>query len=161
MKAIGIRAKAKEIFYCIVEEAPEYYEILNTEKFVVPQALEMPDRLSYIRTTFESIIKEYGVSNAGIRSAENIQSVSNSVIERIYIEGVLQELLSNCSVDKYFAGRKTTIARLLKTKQENITAMIEGSETLYEIEAWHNYIKEEREALVAGFSALNIGGIYE
>jgi len=70
MKAIGIRARAKDIVYCVVEETETICYIHATEKLIVPQALEMPDRLSYVRTSFESIIKEYDVENAGIRIAE-------------------------------------------------------------------------------------------
>lgn len=121
MKAIGIRVKAKDIVYCVVEERSEGGEIccyiLANEKLIVPQALEMPDRLSYVRTSFESIIKEYGVKNAGIRISEMSSIVNSSIIERTYLEGVIQELLSNCSVDNYFSGRKNTIARLRKITQ--------------------------------------------
>lgn len=165
MKAIGIRAKAKDIVYCVVEEKEEegniYCYIHANEKLIVPQALEMPDRLSYVRTSFESIIKEFGVDNAGIRIAEMSNTLNNSIIERIYLEGVIQELLSNCSVDKYFSGRKNTIARLLETDQKTITSYIDGEKALYEFEDWSNYNNDEREAIVAGFASLQLGGQYE
>ena len=63
MKAIGIRAKAKDIVYCVVEkkdvDGEVYCYIHANEKLIVPQALEMPDRLSYVRTSFESIITRF------------------------------------------------------------------------------------------------------
>lgn len=161
MKAIGIRAKAKDIVYCVVEkkdvDGEVYCYIHANEKLIVPQALEMPDRLSYVRTSFESIIKEYGVENAGIRIAEISSKVNNSVIERTYLEGVIQELLSNCSVDNYFSGRKNTIARLLKSDQKTIGSYIDGETALYSFENWDDYNKEEREAIVAGFASLQLG----
>jgi len=161
MKAIGIRARAKKIVYCVVEEKEEngeiYCYIHATEKLIVPQALKMPDRLSYIRTSFESIIKEYGVKNAGIRIAEMSNKVNSSIIERTYLEGVIQELLSNCSVNKYFSGRKNTAAKLLKTDQKTISSYMDGKTAFYGFEDWNDYSKEEREAIVIGFASLQIG----
>jgi len=163
MKAIGIRVKAKDIVYCVVEERSEGGEIHcyihANEKLIVPQALEMPDRLSYVRTSFESIIKEYGVENAGIRIAEMSSAVNSSIIERTYLEGVIQELLSNCSVDNYFSGRKNTIARLLEFDQRTISSYIDGESALYDFENWDDFSKYEREAIVAGFASLQLGSV--
>lgn len=161
MKAIGIRARAKDIVYCVVEETETIFYIHANEKLIVPQALEMPDRLSYVRTSFESIIKEYDVENAGIRIAEMSNNLNNSIIERVYLEGVIQELLSNCSVEKYFSGRKNTIARLLDTDQKMISAYMDGDKALYGFDNWSSYSKEDREAIVAGFASLQLGGHYE
>lgn len=162
MRAIGIRVQAKQIFYSIVEETDTEYNILTSEEFTVPMALDMPDRLSYIRTSFESIIKEFQVTSAGIRIAEMGQSINNSVIERTYIEGVLQELLSNCSVTKYFSGRKNTIARLLEITLKEITSIMDAEQSFHEISEWDKIKKEEREAIVAAFTSLKLeGGYYE
>lgn len=158
MKAIGIRVQAKQIYYSIVEETDAEYNIMAIEKFTVPIALPMPDRLSYIRTSFKSIIKEFDVSNAGIRIAELGQNINNGVIERAYMEGVLQELLSNCSVNNYFSGRKNTIARLLRTNQKEITSYMDAEKSLFEFDNWSDYKKEEREAIVAGFASIQLGG---
>jgi len=156
MKAIGIRVQAKQIYYSIIEKNVEY-NIITTEKFIVPVALIRPDKLSYIRTSFKSIIKEFGVSNAGIRIPEISQNVNSGVIERTYIEGVLQELLSDCSVNYYFSGRKNTIARLLGTNQKEITLFIDAEKSFFEIDTWSDYKKEEREAILAGFASISLG----
>lgn len=157
MVSIGIRAKAKEIYYCIVDETDSNIELKALERFIVPQALDMPDRLSYIRTSFESIILEFGTVNAGIRIAEGIQTVNNSTIERMYIEGVIQELLSNCSVQSYFAGRKNSIASLIGTDSKTLTSCLDGKHDLLGIEGWSDrYKKEEREAIIAAVASLNM-----
>lgn len=165
MKAIGIRVKSKEIIYCVVEEKKINDEIecyIHTnEKLIVPQALEMPDRLSYVRTSFESIIKEFNVDSAGIRIAEMSNTVNTSIIERMYLEGVIQELLSNCSVNHYFSGRKSKIARLLETDQKTVSSFMDGVTPLYGFSDWNGYTTEEREAIVAGFASLQLGGTYE
>ncbi len=158
MKAIGIRVQSKQIYYSIVEETDTDYYITAVEKFTVPMALLMPDRLSYIRTSFQSIIKEFGVSNAGIRIAEISQTVNNGIIERTYIEGVLQELLSNCSVNNYFSGRKNTIARLLEMNQKEVSSIMDANKCLFEFDKWNDYSKEERESIVAGFASIRLGG---
>lgn len=158
MISLGIRAKSNEILFCISEKNYKTIEIKTLEKVIVPQALEVPDRLSYIRTTFKTIIMEYEVENAGIRISENVQSVKSGTIIRMYLEGVLQELLSNCTVERYFAGRKNTIARLLNTDQESVSAYCEGILQFCDFDRWNeSYNSQEREAIICAVASLELG----
>ena len=157
MNAIGIRASNSEIIFSVVDKNSDSCEILTIDKFIVPKALDMPDRLSYIRNSFESIIKEFNITKAGVRIQEMVQRVTNNIIERIYIEGVLQELFSNSTVCFYFAGRKNTIAKLLETTPENVSSFMNGETIFNEIEGWETMDIKKRESIIAAFASCRIG----
>jgi len=157
MRAIGIRAQKALVTYCVVEETENEIIIESVASLIVPQALELPDRLSYVRNSFISIIKEFKVKNAGIRISEiYMPKKMDSFIERIYLEGVIQELFTSCSVEKYFSGRKNTIACLLNDRQEQVTQYFTGESTFLETPGWDNYSNEEREAIVSAIASLNL-----
>ncbi len=160
MVSIGIRVTKKEIVYSIIEKDANEYKILALDKFIVPQALEMPDRLSYVRNSFESIIKEFNIIYAGIRIPEidTRHPTKNGIIERTYIEGVLQELFSNSTINIYFAGRKNTIAKLMGIKPIEVSAIINGDKVLCDFQNWANNNLNQRESIVAAISSYNAGG---
>lgn len=150
MICIGIRTKPREIYYTIIDSCNDEFEILTTSKLIVPQALEIPERLSFVRNCLTSIIQEYKVENAGIRTIENLVKPN---VERIYIEGVIQELTSNCSIEKYFTGKKSKIASILKENVKEITAYIEGDGIFAGIEDWDTYSKEEKESIIVAVAS--------
>ncbi|MGV6936025.1 hypothetical protein ACWA2B_10965 [Paenibacillus sp. CMM36] len=116
MRSIGIRVSPSEVFYCITEKIEGEIEILTHDKIIIPKALEVPDQLAYVRTNLNSIFIEFSVAYAGIRIHEgNAQNVS---IERIYLEGVIQELLADCSIHKYFLGTISKIASLVEESSQ-------------------------------------------
>lgn len=154
MKCIGIRVLPNEIFYCISEKAGNIISIIDVSKVIVPKALYIPEKLKYIRNTFFDIIEEYKVLNAGIRITEsNAQSIN---IERIYFEGVLQEMLSSSCIEKYYVGQISSISSKLGLKNDGtLKNYIEGQSD-YPIDNWKNYKKkEERESIL-----VCLGGFY-
>ncbi|WP_375104390.1 hypothetical protein ACDZ28_07700 [Paenibacillus sp. RS8] len=122
---------------------------------IVPKAMDVPKRLTFIRTTFISIIAEYNVKRAGIRIFEgNSRNIS---LERIYIEGVIQELLANSSIEGYFLGTKNTLAKHIGVKVTEITKWIDqkGDCEELEIENWDKMKTEQRESTLSAIAALN------
>jgi hypothetical protein len=112
MKAIGIRATPKIVYYAIIEQDDEKNNLLSVDKVVLPVSMETPDKLNFIRKTIIDIINQYQVDHAGIKLTEgNAQKLN---IERISIEGVVQELFSGCTIVKYFGGNISMISRLLE-----------------------------------------------
>lgn len=73
MNCIGIRVTPKIVYFSIIEndEENEEFTIIATEKIIVPVSMEVPEQLSFIRSTLFSVIKEYKVSHAGIRRMED------------------------------------------------------------------------------------------
>ena len=84
--------------------------------------MDIPRKLSYIRTTLYSLICEYGITNAGLRIVEG--NSNNNF--RINVEGVIQELLANSTVDTYFTGRLDTIGSKFKQNKTIMKQCREG-----------------------------------
>lgn len=150
MPSIGIRATPSCVYYAIINRQKDSFEILTCSKIIVPKALDTPERLSFIRNCFFSIIQEYQIKNAGIRT---IETLANPKVERIYIEGVVQELISNSQIEKYFAGKKSKIASILEEDVKQITAYIDDDDVFGEIEDWNNRRKEEKESIITAVAA--------
>ena len=113
----------------------------------------MPEQLKFIRSTFLDIIYENNVNRACIRTTESMALKPS--IERINIEAVIQELIASSTVEKYFVGQISNISARLGMARENFKKIIDSKECDF-IEDWHSFNKEEKESLLASFSALNI-----
>lgn len=155
MKSIGIRVSPKTVYYCIASNEGDSL-VLSIESLTVPRALNPPKQLAFIRTTLQSIIAEFAIELAGIRVYEG--STQNLDRFRINIEGVVQELLANSTVQQYYTGTKSTLGRLLSTDVKTITASIDGALNIpnITIKDWADYAKEERESILTALGALNL-----
>lgn len=151
--SIGIRVKPDCIIYSIIKENDGDKEIILIDKINVPVALEVPEQLKFIRSTFLDIIYENKVNRACIRITESMALKPS--IERINIEAVIQELIASSTVEKYFVGQISNISAKLGMARENFKKIIESKECDF-IEEWFNFDKEEKESLLASLSALNI-----
>ena len=151
--SIGIRVKPDCIIYSIIKENDGNKEIILIDKVNVPIALEVPEQLKFIRSTFLDIIYENKVNRACIRITESMALKPS--IERINIEAVIQELIASCTVEKYFVGQISNISAKLGMARENFKKIIESKECDF-IEEWSNFNKEETESLLAALSAFNI-----
>nr|WP_297940054.1 hypothetical protein [uncultured Lachnoclostridium sp.] len=154
MNCIGIRVLPKVVYFTVIEYQDNNVSILTVDKLVAPASLEMPDKLSYIRTTMFSVINEYNVSNAWMRRMEdNSQNIN---IDRAYIEGVIQELISNCTIEKYFSGKKSQIASYLNMTSKDVEDNFSGNSNKFSIDDWEQYKKEERESILCALTATQI-----
>mgnify|MGYP007061828147 FL=1 len=151
--SIGIRVKPDCIIYSIIKENDGNKEIILIDKVNVPVALEVPEQLKFIRSTFLDIIYENKVNRACIRITESMALKPS--IERINIEAVIQELIASSTVEKYFVGQISNISAKLGMARENFKKIIESKECDF-IEEWSNFNKEEKESLLAALSAFNI-----
>lgn len=127
MNNLGIRVQPNKITFAIFNSETE--EIINVETIVVPKALEIPEQLKFIRNSVLDLLREYKITRAGIKVTENnSQSLS---IERLYIEGVIQETFASSSIEKYrtfvlsnmvkqFNTNATKIKRYLKNEEDDI-----------------------------------------
>ncbi|WP_312973307.1 hypothetical protein [Atlantibacter sp.] len=117
MRILGVRAAPKEasfVVFCTEERVFKCVDVVN-----IPQTLSTPEKLKYIRNSISDILREYLVDTAAIRVAESTSKNLN--IDRLYIEGVIQEAFASSNVAQYFTLRKKSIcARLgINTAQFN------------------------------------------
>ncbi len=138
-----MRVSPKCIFFCVAERVEDEVNILVIDKIIVPIALEIPDKLSFLRILLYTIINQYQIDHAIMRRIEDNSKTVD--VTRTNIEGVIQELISNCRIQKYRTCKLVQLGQLLET-------CVEGN-NLYEIEEWDTYKKEERESVLCALAA--------
>ncbi|MGR9457066.1 hypothetical protein ACU8V1_13955 [Rhizobium leguminosarum] len=151
MITIGIRAAPREVTFAIYDSATS--KVANVEGIRVPAALSIPETLKYVRSNLLDILREYQVENAGVRTTEpNAQQVS---IERIQIEGVIQEAFASSMLTAYFAGPIATIASKLKINRTAFKEIVDG-DNQFDIENWDRTKANAREAILTAIGAVNV-----
>jgi len=153
MKILGIRVEPKKTTFVVIDCEHEKFIIVNNECIKVPAALDFPEKLKYIRNCVLDILREYNISIAGIRIAEsNSQNVD---VTRLHIEGVIQEAFSSSDIDRYFTGRKTSIAARLGMKAKELDDIFKGQKEFNLLENWNSLTTSiAREAALAAMGAL-------
>ncbi len=150
MKTLGLRVSPKCIFFCVSELIEDEVNILIVDKIAVPIALTIPDQLSFLRILVYTIISQYEIDNAIIRRIEDNSKTVD--ITRVNIEGVIQELISNCRIQKYKTCKLAQLGQILEKGTKEIKACIEG-DNIFEIDLWDTYKKEERESVLCALAA--------
>lgn len=152
--AIGIRANPHQISYCVLTGTMEEFEIKIIDKIINPKSLNVPEQLKFIRSTLSDIINENNVNVACIRITEsNAQQIS---VTRIYMEGVIQELIASSTIKKYYVGQISNISSKLGIDRGDFKPFANGQSVFLGIEIWNDLSLEERESLMASASALNL-----
>lgn len=152
MNVLGVRVSPKVIYFSVCNSIEE--EIINVEKIIVPQMLIVPEKLKYIRNNILDLLREYNIQKAGIRICES--NSKNIDIERLYLEGVIQETFASSQVEGYKTLRLSGIASYFGTKAAELKKYIEKkhNDTGIEIDV-SNFSKEQIEAILVAIVAAN------
>lgn len=160
MIGIGIRVLSnKRVYYSIIEETEDGYIYSTISFFVVPLAMNEPERLNYIRNTIIDIINEYNVTTALVRVRERLNNINNLALKRFYIEGVLLEAIAGSKVTKYKLGKISSITSLLGIDRANFKKLSNNEmqwENLPETLDWAELGLEEREAILSCLASLKL-----
>lgn len=157
MKAIGIRASNTYVCFSVVEKTDDkMFEVINIEHLKIPNALDFPQQLKYLRNVILDILREYSIKRAGIRVVEG--NSDNKSMKRMQIEGVIQEAFASSLVQAYFIGRSNSIiARmrpLLDAKKE-FKNFIKTNSTCEFISNWRECSNnDKKESTLVGVAAL-------
>jgi hypothetical protein len=151
MITIGIRASPKTVTFAIYDSSEK--RVVNIEHIRIPAALTTPDALKYVRCNLLDVLREYKVEKAGIRASE--PSAHNPSIDRIHIEGVIQEAFASSNLAAYYIGHISSIAAKLGIERTAFKPLVDG-ESEYPVENWKNMSKEEREALLSAVGAVHV-----
>jgi len=154
IKSIGIRCNPNEVFFAICEATNETCVVSVVDSIVVPIALEMPEKLKFIRNTMTDILEEYGVTNACIRATE--PTAQTLYIPRIYLEGVIQELIASSSISKYYIGHISSISARLGIQRADFKKYISDELDYDKISDWKKFSDLQKESILASISAINI-----
>ena len=148
MRTIGIRATSKSVTFAIFDT--EEKAVLNIEELKIPAAFPTPEGLKYLRSNLLDILREYSIERAGIRVTEsNAQSMS---IERIQIEGVVQEAFASSNLQTYYVGQISSISKRLGFERTKFKPLVNGEKDPG-IENWKKMSKEGREATLCAMGA--------
>jgi hypothetical protein len=98
------------------------------------------------------VLREFKVSSAGIRAIE--PSSQTRSIERIEIEGVIQEAFASSELAAYYVGHISSISSRLGIPRADFKPYVDG-ERDFPIENWDKHSKEGREAILCAIGAAN------
>ncbi|WP_153730680.1 hypothetical protein [Sporosarcina obsidiansis] len=153
MYSIGIRispsTRSPKVYYAVINDQEDEFEIIRCSFLNIPLSLEIPEQLAFIRTNLLAIILQYNITHAGLRITETVARTPS--VYRMNIEGVVQELFANSTIEKYSVMKIVQMSRLLETG--DIKKYLEAAESFAGIEKWEEYKLEERECLVVACAA--------
>lgn len=164
MHTLGIRVSVEQknpkgkVYYSIVEkDFDNEFEIKKISFINMPIALDVPEKMAYLRTNLLAIIMQYNIQNAGLRITETI--ARNPIVFRMNLEGVIQELFANSSVESYELLNITRISGFLSEDKGNVKSYFEGKDTFLGLDEsyWKSLKTEERECVVAAV-AMSVQG---
>jgi hypothetical protein len=151
MRTIGLRATPKAVIFVIFDT--DTNEILNVEGIKIPSAFPIPDALKFVRNNLLDVLREYDVQLAGIRVTEpTARSLS---IDRIQIEGVIQEAFASSSLVNYYTGQISSISSRLGIPRADFKKYIDGTLD-WDVENWAMLDDKEREALLCAIGASSV-----
>jgi hypothetical protein len=151
MITIGIRAAPRAVTFAIYNSDAE--EIVNIEEIKIPAAFATPDGLKYVRNNLLDVIREYKVEKAGVRVTE--PSARSPTVDRIQIEGVIQEAFASSDLVAYYVGQISSISAKLKIDRTAFKPLVDGDQE-YAVANWGGMSKEEREAVLCAVGAVNV-----
>lgn len=151
MITIGIRAAPTAVTFAIYDS--DSNKVVNIEQIKIPAAFSTPEGLKYVRSNLLDVLREYKVAKAGIRAAEpRAQSIS---IERMQIEGVIQEAFASSELTSYFVGHIASISSRLGIPRSDFKPFILG-EKEYQVEKWAGMTAVQRESVLCAIGAVNV-----
>lgn len=148
MRTIGIRAAPKAVTFVVFDADAD--AVLNVEDIRIPIAFHTPEALKYVRNNLLDILREYGIERAGIRVTE--PSAQSPNIERIQIEGVVQEAFASSLLKSYYVGQISSISARLGIERADFKRYVDG-QLDWPVENWASLRKEQREALLCAMGA--------
>lgn len=151
MITMGLRAAPRAVTFAIFDT--DASAIVNVEDIVVPAAFQWPEALKYVRSSILDVLREYAVQNAGVRTSEPI--AKNPSIERIQIEGVIQEAFASSALTRYFAGPIAVASSMLGVDRVTFKPMTKDGRNDLDVDGWADMSEARREAVLYALGAAN------
>lgn len=151
MITIGIRAQPAGLVFAVYDS--EQNVIVNIEEIRIPAAFDVPEGLKYVRSNLLDVLREYNVKQAGVRISE--PSARSPSVERIQIEGVVQEAFASSTVHSFYVGQISSISRRLKMNRTAFKEMVSGDADPG-VEGWEQQGSLQREAILTAMGAADV-----
>lgn len=153
-KSIGIRVAPDCIYYSIIEQGENAFNLILVDKIKIAKNLDFPEQLKILRTTLLDIINEKDINRACIRVTENISR--NISIPRISIEGIVQELIASSKIENYKVVKMANIASILGLKTKEVKEIVDNKLEFKMVEQFSKHKKEEKESILSAICASKI-----
>ena len=145
--SLGVRVEPTKIHYSVFDINSNEFVIV--ESLLVPQALNLPEALKYIRNNILDLIEEYNISLAAIRVTEN--NVKSLNVMRLYLEGVLLETFASNKKIEYRSYILSQLAKVFNCSSRDLKDIRDSTSLSVEIEKLNfdftDFHKNEREAM--------------
>lgn len=148
MNILGVRAAPKVASFVVYDT--ESSEVHCSDVIRIPETMDIPEKLKYVRNNILDILRFYKVEVAAIRVAES--NSQNLNIDRLYIEAVIQEAFSSSEVKKYITIRQNGIKSSLDLSQDNYKSFLKSEITIFDIDN-SKFNSETNEALLSALAA--------
>jgi len=157
MTGIGFRVSPSEVFFTVVESTgpPDSGDYLDPQILVVPEALDGPDLLRFMRTNLLDILELYEVDHAAVKTADHHQSRSLNT-DRVQLEGIIQEVVASSRVDKYVSGAAPTLAPIQDMSSTNFKEYKKGRQQFAGLSNWDGWSDAQRESILAAATSLKL-----
>jgi hypothetical protein len=153
MRGAGITVSPKFIYIAVAQKSKTGIEIIDVEQLRIPGILSTPDKLHFIRTYILDLLHIHQVDAIGIRIAD--RQAPNISMERIEIEGTVQELTTDINLKKVCIAPLRELGEELNIN-EHLNDYISGKKDFFEIKHWYiTNNSDAREAVIAVAAALN------
>lgn len=96
MSYINIWINRDEIKFKIYKFKNGEEKIIIQDKIISPRSFDIGNRLNYLRKMLKILLKQYSIGKARLNIEDNIKK---DLINIIKMEGMIEELLSNCGVE--------------------------------------------------------------
>ena len=149
MNTMGIRVKPGEVTFAVYDT--EAAAVVNVEIIKIPKALPTPDALKYVRNNILDVIREFSIAHAGLRVTES--SAQSKNVERIEIEGVIQEAFASSCLQGYYIGQISNISRRVGFARDQFKRFVSNEIPYEPVENWDELKPEAREAIFAALGA--------
>jgi len=151
MITIGIRAQPTGVVFAVYDS--DQNAIVNIEEIKIPAAFDVPEGLKYVRSNLLDVLREYQVEQAGVRVTE--PSAQRPSVERVQIEGVVQEAFASSTVQSFYVGQISSISRRLGMNRTAFKAMVSGDQDPG-VDNWKEQGALQREAILTAMGAANV-----
>jgi hypothetical protein len=122
MNSLGIRVTSSTIFFSVYNKENK---TIISERQALPE-LDLPKKLKQIREDFLVFITKHNITNVGMKIAEkNALSIN---LERIAIEGVLQEAIASSNIQSYSIYTLQSIAKSFGIKGKDFKPLATDAE---------------------------------
>ncbi len=155
MNSLGIRVTSSTIFLSVYNKENK---TIISERQALPD-LDLPKKLKQIRIDFLDFLSKNKIDHVSIKIAEkNALSIN---LERIAIEGVLQEAMASSDIKSYSVHSLQSIAKSFGIKGKDFKPLVTDAEVFLkfvEDKINHNNLRtnnDQREAILLAVSILN------